>query len=252
MINFLRIANNIKLGDYLHQNGTIDNIPSSDIIGICVIPSNFLPDKYARFISSSNIQNLITWDDKIKIELKANQYKYLPTKKGKEIFGYFRETNDPLLSFISPYLSDNSFNPDFLRDLEGGNAFQDYRGYENTRLYKEKYKDLKDTNAFTACFQIAPLYKKEDWYLPAIGELAFIPPRFEMIAEKMEKVSHEGQQLINRSHFYWSSTETNNNRVWYLGLSLNTGFLGIDNGVTSLISKSYKIFSNLVRSFLAL
>ncbi len=248
MINFLRIANRIKIGDYLHQDGTIDDRVSSDIVGICVIPSNFLPDSYARFISPPVNYSAI-WGERIK--LRANQNKCLPTNGGKDNFGYFRDLDKSSLMFTSPYLPDNSFNPDFLRDLEGDNAFQDFKGYENTKIYWEKYSFLREVNCFNLCFKEAPLYRKEDWYLPAIGELACIPPRFEIIVEKIVEASYEEPGFAFKSYFYWSSTETDNNRAWYIGLGLNV-ISQSNNRTSSIITKGYKAISNLVQPFLVL
>ncbi len=206
MINFLRIINNIKVGDYLHYDGTIDNKVSFDIIGVCVIPSRFLPDGFARFISLQGPVFSSKWDENTVLK---NVY--------KKTFPVIIES--VVYQIISPYSQDGSFNPAFLKDMREGNAFQDYMGYENTRIFKEKYGDLRRMNAFTACFETAPSYKNKEWYLPAIGELACIPSRYKMIRKKVQEAidaKSPGKPL--NSLDYWSSSEGNESNAWYIGL----------------------------------
>lgn len=241
MINFLRIIGNIKVGDYLHQNGTIDNIPSSDIIGVCVISNGTLPDGYARFISLT--QEIYYYQRERRIRLKSEYKKDLPGRKGEAFsWGYINEKNgDPLL--INPYLPDSSFNPEFLKDLHKhrGNAFQDYKGYENMKIYKKKYRNKKFSNVFREVIENSPSYKKENWYLPAIGELTFLPARFEFIRDKInEALLADSVGVSLTTNYYWSSTEWGPDRAW--GVSMNGG---------CVYSKN-KIISNNVRYFLSL
>ena len=42
-----------------------------------------------------------------------------------------------------------------------------------------------------------------DWYLPAMGELGFIMPRFDTINSAITKV---GGTTLDTSEYYWSST----------------------------------------------
>ena len=232
MINFLRIVNNIKIGDYLHFNGQIDNTPSSDIIGICVISSNFLPDRLARFMSIQ--QSVNDWNININIDNICK--KRLPGKELDEQGWGFLDGIYPAL--VSPYLSDGSFNPDFLKDLKEGNVFQDYKGYENTEKYKKKYGNSKYLeNAFSGCFRISPSYRKSEWYLPSVGELALLPERRYSINSAITAGS---LGIILSVYGYWSSTEYNPVGAW----SISMGHGGVDT--------RHKINLNCVRAFLAL
>ena len=242
MINFLRIVSNIRLGDYLHQDGTINNIPSSDVIGVCVIPSNFLPDKYARFISLTQRSYFYQqWGKNIRLKSK---YKIgLPGPEGRKkdtfYWGFIRK-GEMLLT--SPYSSEDSFNPEFLRDLSrAGNAFQDYKGYENLKIYKEKYGDNKLPNAFKVVIENSPSYRRNDWYLPAIGELAFIPPRLEFIRDKIHGALIAGSEgIVLSTNYFWSSTEKDSENAWEVGMYFGSiNFHGKDG-------------RNYIRAFLAL
>ncbi len=243
MINFLRIVGNIKLGDYLHEDGSINDIPSNDIIGVCVIPSNFLPDRYARFISLVQKYPFHQWGRTV--ELKSEYKRNLPGKRKGEMFswgfirnGYYGEGT---LILTNPYLPNNSLDPEFLRDLPDGNAFQDYKGYENTKLYKEKYRNNGLPNVFTEAIKKSPSYKENEWYLPAIGELALIIPMFHFISNKMSEAFIAGSPgVILSSDYFWSSTEKDSESAWYV--SLNQGY----------VNHFWKDGRNYILSFLAL
>ena len=232
MINFLRIINNIKLGDYLHYDGTINDRASSDVIGVCVIPSNTLPDKYARFMSLSKAVG--PWAS-IMFSLKEYNQKYSYPVDGDR--------------YLSPYDKNGSFNQDFLGDVFDGNIFQEYMGYENTKIYKEKNRDLERIDVFTKCFDIAPSYRKNDWYLPSIGELAFIPPRSKIIDDKLQKAIDVGSpgEVNEFSGYFWSSSERDKSMAWSLNLMDYNAF---DQFYVGCAKKDYN--GNFIRTFLAL
>ena len=234
MINFLRISNNIKLGNYLHQDGTIDDIPSDNIIGVCVIPSNFLPDGLARFMSIQQLRSI--WDRDRNINIDNVCKKGLPGKVLDEQGWGFLDGFYPTL--VSPYLSDGSFNLDFLKDLKKGNAFQDYKGYENTDKYKKKYGDSEDLeNAFSSCFKLSPLYRKSEWYLPSIGELALL---FEKESLINLAIKASLSRVVLSSDDYWSSSEYGSEDAWKVNMT------------TGIVNFNCKDNRYHVRAFLAL
>ena len=58
-----------------------------------------------------------------------------------------------------------------------------------------------------------------DWYLPAIGELGCVMPRFSLIQAALEAVAAVDSSLavpLNESDGYWSSTEHSQNHAYYL------------------------------------
>ena len=242
MINFLRFVGNIKLGDYLHQDGTINDTPSPDIIGVCVIPSGILPDRLARFISLTQMTSY--YQNGRDINLKSKFKTGLPGKRKRKPlhWGYLNEKEEGNLLLINPYLPDSSFNPEFLKDLPGGNALQDYKGYENMKLYKEKYGNDKTlSNAFTEIIKESPTYRKDEWYLPAIGELTLIIPRFKFIRYKINEALTAGSEGIYLSgNNIWSSSEWDSRNAWYVTMIY---------GFVIFIGKESR---NYVRAFLAL
>ena len=234
MINFLRISNNIELGNYLHSNGTIDNIPSPDIIGVCVIPSNFFPDRYSRFMTLE--RNFSQWGPEDKV-LGENHLEGLPSEGHRCSVSW-----GTLPTLISPYLPDNTFNPKFHKELRVGNAFQDYKGYENTQTYRKKVRNNpRITTSFDICFDISPSYKKLEWYLPAIGELALLYEKKSIINVEMNKAFAVGSNGVSFLEGYcWSSSERSSFEAWIF--CMLDGFIG----------SFYKRNLCQVRAFLAL
>ncbi len=274
MINFLRIGNNIKVGDYLHSDGTIDNIISNDIIGVCVIPSDFLPDRRARFVSmaamdsrnkekgSHIVEHSMVWySDGAGYEDFLTQRRRVPIDCNLDgiIEGYTTWGRVPLLDssnsdltidnpqdpgtkyfsrlkinrIPSPYAPDGSFNPNFhSRGSEKDDwALTDYRGDLNTRDVICSEKSREDyCPAFYCCNEFSPGYRDHEWYLPAVGELAFIPPRFEIIRSKMKEAVNAGSPgVILSARSYWSSSEYDCGHSWYVSLEFGSvSFYGKD------------------------
>lgn len=144
----------------------------------------------------------------------------------------------------SPYAPDGSFNSNFhYRRSENDEwALTDYRGDLNTRdvVYSEDPGE-DCCPPFYCCEKFSPGYRDHEWYLPAIGELAFIPPRFDYIVSKMEEAINAGSPgvVLSSDCPYWSSSEISSIDVWYM--YMNYGVL--TNGA--------KYNNNYVRAFLA-
>ena len=286
MINFLRISNNIKLGDYLHLSGDINDIASPDVIGVCVIPSNFLPDGKARFISMvamdpknkekgndadepwmvwyydergnfecdflvqrnrvpldidsyGIINGFNTWG-RIPLLDSCNPHLTIDNPQDPGTKYYYRTFN----RIPSPYALNGSFNPNFHHrgsDVDEW-ALTDYRGDLNTKeIVHSVNPGEEDCPAFYCCERFSPGYKDREWYLPAIGELAFIPPRLEIIRDKMRKaINADSPGVMLSNSTYWSSSEFSSEFAWNVKL----GYGRID----SNCKDNY----NYVRAFLAI
>lgn len=269
MINFLKISN-IRVGDYLHTNGAINNIASSDIIGVCVIPSNFLPDNRARFISMvamdpdnkekgncttepwmewyynglNSIHDFLVKRKRVPLDNTSEgtideygSFGRMPLLDSTNPKLTITNPQDPKTRYFcctthkipSPYAPDGSFNPNFhYRESEHDDnwALTDYRGDLNTRevVCSEKSRE-EYCPAFYCCYRFSPGYRDHEWYLPAVGELAFIPPRLEIIRDKMQEAINAGSPgIVLSSYYYWSSTEYDSSLAWYVGL--NRGYIG--------------------------
>lgn len=140
----------------------------------------------------------------------------------------------------SPYYSNGTLNSNYIATKKSNgdsitNALSDIDGYTNTQILIED----ADVVAAKRCGVFAPNnYGQGKWYLPAIGELAFIMPRWNEIQAALGSV--DGGVQLGSGNYYWSSTEYDNTYAWSLYTS---------NGNVGNISKNNDYY---VRVFLAL
>ena len=117
----------------------------------------------------------------------------------------------------SPFMNNGAFNENYSTLFTTGgtainNALSDFDGFRNTQIL------IKDADVVAAkhCAIFNPGYREGEWYLPAVGELGFIMPRFKVINSKLSALGSSGVQL-NVSHNYWSSTEYDGRGAWRVG-----------------------------------
>ena len=115
----------------------------------------------------------------------------------------------------SPYLTNDTFNPVYGAITEGGNALSDFNGLSNTQLLVNEGEQY---HAAHACWNYKdPANSNLQWYLPAMGELGFLMPRFQLINQSIQAVG--GTPVENNT--FWSSSELLRGGfcAWYLGTS---------------------------------
>ena len=116
----------------------------------------------------------------------------------------------------SPYYSNGTLNSNYVATKNSNgdsitNALSDIDGYTNTQILIED----ADVVAAKRCGVFAPNnYGQGKWYLPAIGELAFIMPRWNEIQTALGSV--DGGVLLDSGDHYWSSTEYDSANAWGL------------------------------------
>lgn len=141
----------------------------------------------------------------------------------------------------SPYYSNGTLNSNYIATKNSNgdsitNALSDIDGYTNTQIL------IEDAGVVAAkrCGVFAPNnYGQGKWYLPAIGELAFIMPRWNEIQAALGSV--DGGVQLDSAYKYSSSTEYDRANAW----CLSTG-----NGSVDSSGKDYG--GKYVRAFLAL
>ena len=203
-------------------------------VGVVVIPSGFAPDGYPRIIglnpvdksgntmkwggegTDTNLTNFTKVTDTINsnfdIICNRNDYGYLPSDKFTGATSYVDSKakyngNTPYIP--SPYLNDRP-NPEYYKEISGGNALSDFNGLSNTKVLVKLGSDYTAANA---------AYKYNDgvsnlqWYLPAMGELGFIMPRFNEINNIITSL---GGVAVDGSSYFWSSSEYSNRYSYYL------------------------------------
>lgn len=116
----------------------------------------------------------------------------------------------------SPYLADNTLNPEYIKSSLANNALADFNGKSNT-----DYLVSLGSNYVAA--NLAKNYEVDgvdiNWYLPAAGELGFLPVRYKTINESIDIC---GGTQIPLSAF-WSSSEFSSSH----NCSIDTSGVGV-------------------------
>ena len=179
----------------------------------------------------------------------SNDNGYMPSDSEN---GYFTSLTNPYDSVTmfayddsdhhipSPFMNNGAFNENYSTLFTTGgtainNALSDFDGFRNTQIL------IKDADVVAAkhCAIFNPGYREGEWYLPAVGELGFIMPRFKVINSKLSALGTSGVQL-NADLYYWSSTEYGENGAWRVVT---------DSGSVVSLNKTSTVY---VRAFLAL
>ena len=179
----------------------------------------------------------------------SNDYGYMPSDSENGDFTALTNPYDSVTMFVyddsdhhipSPFMNNGAFNENYSTLFTTGgtainNALSDFDGFRNTQIL------IKDADVVAAkhCAIFNPGYGEGEWYLPAVGELGFIMPRFKVINSKLSALGSSGVQLTDKE-FYWSSTEYSGSDAW--SVTANDGCVGYGS----------KDDSNYVRAFLAL
>lgn len=253
-----------KLCDYLYEDGSFGKKDATKTaIGVCVIPGGVLPDGKARFMSLKGMSltspneggkdTRIYWGGSgSDIPLLANFQTVVTgdtTAEGTNEYGYVPK-NGPYLS--TPHIPSPI---DYFSAYSSSGATSDFDGKANTE------KILAVDNAASTAWQTASAITNDvstatvhpaaqccwrfnpgstnqgDWYLPSIGELAFIMPNFDKLNTAISDVS--GVQLYGEG-YYWSSTEYGGNLAWRVGT------------IDGTVYYDYKTYDSYLRAFLAL
>ena len=161
---------------------------------------------------------------------------------------------------IDPYLTTGGtleFNTEYIKTdspSSSANCFSDLNGVSNTDVLCSLHTGQADwetasaiTNnssqgyspAAVCCRRYAPSENtKGKWYLPAMGELGFIMPRFNFINEKLSKLGTSVAVQLSSGDNYWSSSEYDSDNARRL-LTYN-----------GRVDYHYKDYNYLVRAFL--
>ena len=253
-----------KLYDYLYEDGSFGKKDATKTaIGVCVIPGGILPDGKARFMSlkgmtltspnaggsdtsiywggyGSDIPTLTNYTTVVTGDTAASGTSstgYVP-KNGS----YSSTPHIPSpIDYFSAYSSTGATS-----DLDGKANTEKILAVDNAASTAWQTAESITNASSTAtvhpaaqcCWRFNPGSTNQgDWYLPSIGELAFIMPNFNDLQTAINEGS--GVQLANNTGYY-SSTEYGGNAAWLV----NTGYCSV--GTSGKDSNHY------VRAFLAL
>ena len=208
-------------------------------VGVVVVPKGFAPDGKPRIISlkpannngtQSNSYVGMIWggngtdtsltnfsrvpitDNAGSTTTGSNTNGYLPSDKFTGSVSFvdpkvkYKTTINKLIP--SPYLGDVP-NPEYSKEISGYiNALSDFNGLTNTQTLVGLGAGYIAANA---------AYKYKDgasnlqWYLPAMGELCYIMPRFNEINNTITTL---GGVVVVNDNYLWSSSESSSSYAW--------------------------------------
>lgn len=206
------------LGSYDSSMGTA--------VGVVVIPENFLPDGKARMIALKQSNNK-TWGGYGTDISDLVNYNRVPitdnagsTTTGSNVNGHLPSDRftgsqsfvDPMAKYgntsnliPSPYLSDGTLNPEYMKTIEGyNNALSDFNGKGNTDILVGLGSDYVAAN-HAKDYTIDGV-SSINWYLPACGELGVMIARLGSINAV---ISTLGGVAVPTDYILWSSSEYN-------------------------------------------
>ena len=183
-------------------------------VGVVVVPTGFAPDGKARIIglkpankngNQTNSAELMKWSsintdasltNYTKVPLtdntssastgSSNGYAYLPSDAIPTSINSIASFIDPNTNYSiiaennsipSPYIFDKP-NPEYYKELDGNNALSDFNGLSNTQTLVGLGTGYTAANA---AWKYKDGASNLQWYLPGIGELGFLAPRFNVI-----------------------------------------------------------------------
>ena len=211
-------------------------------VGVVVIPKGMLPDGKARIISLygtddngnkvssnewfpweyfsddvdtslTNYTKVPTTDNAGSTSNGSDSYGFLPSDK----FTYETSYVDPKAKYNSdynlipsPYLgNDKTLNPEYCKTISNyQNALSDFNGLLNTQTLVGLGSNYQAANA---CWKYKDGASNLQWYLPAMGELGFLMPRFNEINNV---ITNLGGFAVDSG--IWSSSEVHSFYAYYL------------------------------------
>ena len=239
----------ISLGDVAYWDGnkvkTIPfdkwNVSLGTPVGVVVIPNGMLPDGKPRIISlnyvdasgntSTSIKS-IKWSN-VSVDTSLTNYNRVPTtdnagstSNGSNSYGYLpsdsftgatsyvdskAKYNSTSNMIPSPYLGDDkTLNPEYCKTNSGyNNALSDFNGLSNTETLVGLGADYVAANA---AYKYSDGSSNLQWYLPAMGELGFLAPRFKEINNIITALGGVAVASTN----FWSSSEYSSNYAYTL------------------------------------
>lgn len=216
-------------------------------VGVITIPEGFAPDGKARMLAlsgvtssgtaSSSDQDMVwggygtdtsltnytkvpTTDNAGSTSTGSAGTAYLPSDKFTGTTSYvdpgtkYYNTSNAMIP--SPYLTvdgKNEPNPAYYQTISGyNNALSDFSGLQNTQTLVGLGTGYTAANA---CWN----YKDSansgiQWYLPAVGELGYMMPRFNEINAGLAKLN---AVQLSSSSYYWSSSEYSSGYAYTVG-----------------------------------
>lgn len=211
------------------------------VVGVVVVPDNFLFGGYARFINLEALNDEgYCYDQYAIVDYPLDNFIKVAANNddGYRNFVDIVEYNvNAASNQISPYLSEGSIKPNvnYQATYVGTsllNALGDSFGLANTNTLIDYYNG--DSEFYPQAARVCFNYRNNSikWYLPAMGELGFLAAKLTTINASLEAI---GADPIDFTTGLWSSTEFSSGGAWALYMGLDE----IDNfGTAEIFSKN--------------
>lgn len=211
-------------------------------VGVVVVPKGFAPDGKVRIIglkavdrdgNATNSYVKIVWGG-YNIDTSLTNYSNVPitnnsgsTSTGYTGNGYLptdmytgtpsyvdsKSNYNKTYNLIpSPYLGDEP-NPEYYKTILGNNALSDFNGLSNTETW---VSSATTYHAAEAAWNYKDGESNLQWYIPAMGELGYLMPRFKEINNTIKAL---GGVVVGNSGGLWSSSELGSYAVRYLDIT---------------------------------
>ena len=202
-------------------------------VGVVVVPTGFAPDGKARIVSlkgvdasgnTSTSNEIMKWSSTI-TDTSLTNFNRVPTtdnngstSTGSASYGYLPSDKftgsvsfvDPKAKYSqtsnlipSPYLGDDkTLNPEYCKAISGyNNALSDFNGLSNTETLVGLGTGYTAANS---AWKYNDGASNLQWYLPAMGELGYVMPRFNEINNTITSL---GGLAVDGNNNFWSSSE---------------------------------------------
>ena len=175
-------------------------------VGVVIVPTGFAPDGKARIASlkgvdkngnQSSMHVEMCWGYNTDISLTSYTKVPITDNAGSTSTGSSGDGRLPSdrfkgkISYVdskaryystsymipSPYLGDTP-NPEYYKAITGNNLLSDFNGLSNTQTLVGLGSDFEAANA---AWKYKDGTSNLQWYLPAMGELGYLMPRFKVI-----------------------------------------------------------------------
>ena len=211
-------------------------------VGVVVVPTGFAPDGKARIVGLSYVDkegNASNTDVDMKWgilgkDTSLTNFTKVPatdnagsTSTGSASNGYLPSDRltgatsfvDPKTKYYdsrtpmipSPYLGEAP-NPEYYKTISGNNALSDFNGLSNTQTLVGLGSDYEAANA---CWKYKDGASNLQWYLPSMGELGYLMPRYKKINNVITAL---GGVAFEGYGSFWSSLEYSSSSAYLLNI----------------------------------
>ena len=174
--------------------------PTSKFVGMDLLQENY----YARIWDPANDNYLLLPTDRVHGGYEDDgvvEGLTIPSDWDASAIYWLNDGDNGNRYAPSPFLANGKLNPKYATGWP--NCLSDVEGKKNTGAWLAK--SMSNYPAALACHNFAPGFG--EWYLPAVGELAYLAPRWGAITDKLTQLAAAGCRVAQLGDaYFWSSS----------------------------------------------